>query len=243
MSGHSHYQKIKHDKGTADAERGKSFSKVIKLITVAAREGGDPEMNPKLKAAILKAKEINMPVNNVERAIKRGTGEIEGVELQEIMFEAFGPANVGIIVEGITDNKNRSLAEIKQVLSKNSGKLSPEGSVRHLFERKGIINLDVEAQTEEMRGKESLELLAIDAEAEDISGDNEFLQIYTAVNNLESVKANLEQAGVEIESSTLGWKAKDEIQVSEKEAQAIDKLLQALDDNDDVQEIYSNFRD
>jgi len=243
MSGHSHFQKIKHAKGIADVERGKTFSKVIKLITVAARGGGDPEMNPKLKAAILKAKEINMPANNVERAVKRGTGEIEGIELQEIMFEAFGPANIGIIIEGITDNKNRSLAEIKQALSKNNGKLAAEGSVRHLFERKGVINLEVEAQAEEMRDKESLELLVIDAGAEDISGDDEFLQIYTAVDDLESVKANLEKSGVKIESFTLGWKPKNEIQVSEKEAQVLDRLFQALDDNDDVQEIYSNFRD
>lgn len=242
MSGHSHWSKVKHQKGEADVQRGKTFSKVIKLITVAAREGGNPDENSKLKAAIAKAKEVNMPSNNVERAIKRGTGEIEGFQLQEVVFEAYGPGNIAIIVESITDNKNRSLAEIKQILAKNNGKLAAEGSVRYLFGRKGEVMVDLGVQPEDLKDRETLELLAIDLGAEDLSWDNNFLQIYTTVDGLGNMKQELEAKEVKIKSSGLAWAPKNEIELTEKDIRAAEKLFAALDENDDVQEIYSNLK-
>jgi len=242
MSGHSHWKKIKHQKGVADLERGKTFSKTIKLITVAARGGSNPEENPRLKVAIAKAKEVNMPTVNVERAIKRGAGETGEVVLEEMVFEAYGPGNIAIIIEGITDNSNRSVAEVKQILGKNNGKLAAEGSVRWLFERKGEISLSLEAQPENLQNKEALELLAIDLGAEDISWDENLLQIYTNADNIGKIKSELEAKGIEIESSGLGWRAKDEISVSEKDVQLAERLFAALDESDDVQEIYSNLK-
>ena len=240
MSGHSHWSKIKHDKKSSDIQRGKLFSKIIKLITIATRDGGNPNENPKLREAMEKAKEVNMPSNNIERAIKRGTGELGGAELQEISFEAYGPGNIAIIIEGITDNKNRTIAEVKQMLSKNKGKLAAEGSVKWLFNRKGVIILNINEQAEELKNKEKMELLAIDSGAQDIKWDNNFLQIYAEVNDLESTKDRLIEQGIKIDSSNLDWVAKNEISISEKDAESADKLFSALEENDDVQEVYSN---
>ncbi len=240
MSGHSHFSKIKHDKKTSDVERGKLFSKMIKLITIAARDGGNPNENPKLREVIGKAKEVNMPSSNIERAIKRGTGELEGAELREILFEAYGPGNIAIIIEGITDNKNRTIAEVKQILSKNKGKLAAEGSVKWLFDRKGVIILNMDEQTEDLKDKEKMELLSIDFGAQDIEWDKNFLQIYTEVNDLESTKDRLTEQGIKVDSSNLDWVAKNEISVSEKDAGSADKLFSVLEENDDVQEVYSN---
>ena len=155
MSGHSHFKTIMHKKGVEDAKRGKIFSKLSRLISVAAREGGgDPAANSKLRLAIEQAKNDNMPKDNIERAIKKGTGNLEGAKLEEITFEAYGPGGIAVIIEGITDNKNRTLGEIKQVLSQNNGKLAGGGSVKWLFERKGVIIVDSESQTEELKDKE-----------------------------------------------------------------------------------------
>jgi YebC/PmpR family DNA-binding regulatory protein len=183
-----------------------------------------------------------MPTVNVERAIKRGAGETGEVVLEEMVFEAYGPGNIAIIIEGITDNSNRSVAEVKQILGKNNGKLAAEGSVRWLFERKGEISLSLEAQPENLQNKEALELLAIDLGAEDISWDENLLQIYTNADNIGKIKSELEAKGIEIESSGLGWRAKDEISVSEKDVQLAERLFAALDESDDVQEIYSNLK-
>jgi len=180
MSGHSHFSSIKHKKEITDAKRGKIFSKMAKLISVAAKEGGsDPNANSKLKLAIEQAKNANMPKDNIDRAIKRGTGELSSEKLEQVAFEAYGPGQTAIIIEGITDNKNRTLGEIKQILSQNNGKLAGEGSVKWLFERKGAIIIDPQLQKEQLKDKEKLELEAIEAGAENIYWHDDILDIYT----------------------------------------------------------------
>lgn len=242
MSGHSHWSKIKHQKGAADVKKGQIFSKMTKLLSVAAREGGDPITNSKLRLAIERAKAINLPKENIERAIKRGTGNLEGEEFVEVLFEAYGPGKIAIIIEGITDNKNRALGEIKQILSQNKGKLADEGSVRWLFERKGVIIVNLESQTEPLQNKEKLELKAIEAGAEDIYWHDQLLGVYTKIEDLESVKKNLEKVKIKIDTASLDWVAKDMIEIDEKDKQDAEKLFEALDENEAVQEIYSNIK-
>jgi len=241
MSGHSHFSSIKHKKGIADEKRGKAFSKMARVISVAAKEGGgsDPDSNYKLRIAIEQAKEINMPKDNIERAIKKGTGELTGEKLESVTFEAYGPGRIAIIIEGITDNKNRSLSEVKQILNQHNGKLAGEGSVKWLFERKGAIIVNNEEKTID---KEGLELIAIEAGAEDIYWHDDILDIYTKPEELEKVKKNLEEKEIKIDSASLDWAAKEMIEVEEKEKQACQKLFEALDENDAVQDIYSNLR-
>jgi len=234
MSGHSHWASIKHKKGAADEKRGKVFSKISKMISIAAKQGGgDPEANSKLRLAVEQAKQANMPKDNIERAIKKGTGELEGEKLEQVVFEAYGPGKTAIIIEGITDNKNRTLSEIKQILNQNKGKLADEGSVKWLFERKGAIIINKE-------NTEELELIVIEAGAEDINEHDKFLEIYTKPEDLEKVKKNLEEKGIKPESVSLDWVAKENIENKEKEA--CEKLFEALDNNDAVQDIYSNLK-
>ncbi|MCK4782062.1 YebC/PmpR family DNA-binding transcriptional regulator [Candidatus Parcubacteria bacterium] len=236
MSGHSHFSSIKHKKAITDAKRGKIFSKLAKQISIVAKEkGGDSEANSSLKMAIEKAKSFNMPKENIERAIKRGTGDVEGAKLEEFIFEAYGSGKIAIIIQGITDNKNRALGEIKQILAKNNGKLAAQGSVKWLFERKGVIVINP-------KSKENLELKAIEAGAEDIHWHNAALYVYTKIEDSEKVKKNLENQEIKIESASLDWVAKDEIELDEKNKQSSQKLFEALDENDDIQEIYSNLK-
>ncbi len=243
MSGHSHAKTILHKKEITDAKRGKIFSKMAKLITIAVKEGGgDPSANSKLRMAIEQAKNANMPKDNIERAIKSGTGELSGEKLEHVTLEAYGPGQTAIIIEGITDNKNRTLGEIKQILNQNNGKLAGSGSVKWLFERKGAIIIDSQLQAEELKNKEKLELEAIEAGAEDIYWHTAFLDIYTKPEELEIVKKNLEKKGIKIESSSLDWVAKEMTEVEEKEKEACQKLFEALDENDAVQDIYSNLK-
>lgn len=243
MSGHSHFSTIKRKKELTDKKRGQIFSKVTRMITIAAREGGgDPATNSKLRLAIEAAKNANLPKENIERAIKRGTGELAGEKLEEVTFEAFGPGGIAIIIEGITDNKNRALGEIKQILSQNGGKLANEGSVRWLFEKKGAIILDLKQQAEGLKNKENLELIAIEAGADDIYWHEDFLDIYTKSENLETVKKSLEEKGIKIESASLDWVAKEMIEVDEKNKEASEGLFEVLDESDSVQNIYSNLR-
>lgn len=244
MSGHSHFKTIKHKKGIADAKRSKAFSKMAKLISVAAKEGGgDPEMNPGLRMAIEKAKSVNLPKENVERAIKRGTGELEGVQLEQIALEAFGPGGIALIVETVTDNKKRTLSHIRQILNQHNGKLADSGSVKWLFERKGAINIDFEVQPEQQKNKGALELSAIEAGAEDLFWDQNNLEIYTKIQDLEKVKQKLEQKQIVVDSSSLTWQAKQSISIGQKQKQACQKLFEALDQHDDVQDIYSNLKE
>jgi len=199
-------------------------------------------MNPKLRLAIEQARSFAMPKDNIERAIKRGSGELKGAKLEEVIFEAYGPEGIAIIIEGITDNKNRALAEIKQTLNQYKGKLVGEGSVKWMFERKGVITLGMRNQGEYGNNKEELELLAIEVGADDIFWHNDILDIYTKIEDLEKVKKNLEEKGIKIESATLDWVAKEQIEVGEKEKESCQKLFEALDENEAVQEIYSNLK-
>lgn len=243
MSGHSHWSTIKRKKGLADAKRGQMFSKMAKLITVAARQGGgDPDTNSALRLAIERAKNINCPRENIEKAIKRGAGELEDVRLEEVFFEAYGPGGIALIIEGITDNKNRTLGELKQALSKHNGKLVQEGAVKWLFERKGVIALDLKSQNEDLKDREKLELMVIEAGAEDIYWHNNFLNVYVKVENIEKVKENLQKQEIRIDSASLDWVAKETIEVKKKEKQLAEGLFEALDDLDSVQEIYSNIK-
>ncbi len=239
MSGHSHAKTIAHAKGIADAKRGAVFSKFGRLITIAAKEGGDSVVNSKLRMVIEQARSFNMPKENIERAIKKGTGELAGENLEEVSFEGFGPGGIALIIEGITDNKNRTLGEIKVILNQNNGKLAGEGAVRWMFDRKGVVTIDNEQKT---INKDDLELTVIEAEAEDSSWDGDILEIYVGPENLEVFKKILEEKRVKISSSSLDWVAKEEVGLPEKEREQAQKLFEALDENDAINNIYSNLK-
>ncbi len=241
MSGHSHSKTIKHDKELTDKKRGQMFSKMARLISVAVKEGGpNLETNSKLRLAFEMAKEINMPKENVERAIQRGTGGASEEKLDLVLFEAYGPGGIAIIIEGITDNKNRTLGEIKQLLSQHNGKLSGEGSVKWMFERKGVLILNPVSQ--ESQNKEALELILIEAGAEDIKQRGNVLEVYTKPEELERVRTRIEEKSLKVESASLEWVPKEEITLNEQDKTASQKLFEALDENDDVQGIYSNLK-
>jgi|SRR3989344_3743060 len=238
MSGHSHFKTIKAQKEVADAKKGKIFSKIGRLITVAVKEaGGDPITNSKLRLVIDQAKKFNMPKENIERSIKKGTGELVGEKLEEVSFEGFGPGGIALIIEGITDNKNRTLGEIKTILNQNNGKLAGEGAVRWMFDRKGVVIVSCEAKM-----KEELELLAIEMGAEDVFWHDNLLDIYTKPEDLENIKKSFEEKQIKIDSVSLDWTAKEEVVVSDKEKQASQKLFEALDESDDINDIYSNLK-
>jgi len=243
MSGHSHWHSIKYKKGLADSKKSKAFSKISKEISVAAKEGGsDLNFNPKLKFAIEKAKSINLPSEKIEHAIKRGTGEIEEEKLESVLFEAYGPGGVAILIEGITDNKNRTLGEVKKILTESSGKIVEEGAVKWMFEKKGCIIINVDSQAENLKNKEIIELMAIEAGAEDILWQNNFLNVYIKLGELEEAKKYLEEKGIKIESASLDWVAKEKVVLNEKIKNECQKLFEVLDENENVQEIYSNLK-
>ena len=243
MSGHSHFSSIKHKKALEDEKRGKIFSKMARMISVAAKEGTDPTSNSKLRQALEEARSFNMPKSNIEKAIKRGTGILEGEKLEEINYEAFGPGGIAIIIEAITDNKNRTLAEIKHILQKYNGKLAESGSVKWLFERKGVITISPNDQIQ-ITKKEDLEMKAIEAGAEDTFWhvDENLLDVYTKTENLEKVKKNLENQGVKFESASLDWVAKDPVEIAQKDKESSEKFFEELSENDAVQDIYSNLK-
>ncbi len=243
MSGHSHAKTIKHQKELTNQKKGQAFSKVARSISIAVKEGGPtPETNMKLQQAIEMAKRFNMPKENVENAIKRGTGELTDAKLEEVSFEAYGPGGIAIIINGITDNTNRTLGEVKQTLSQNGGKLVGEGAVKWMFEKKGCIIIDLKLQNEDLKNKEKLELLSIETGAQDILWRDDILDVYTKTDDLNIVKKNLEEKGVKIESASLDLIAKEEIKPNEKDDKACQNLFDALDELDDVQEIYSNLK-
>jgi YebC/PmpR family DNA-binding regulatory protein len=243
MRGHSHAKKIKHQKELTDQKKGQVFSKLARLIWVAVKEGGSsPETNSKLRMAIEMAKEARMPGENIERAIKKGTGELASEEkLEQFLFEAYGPGGVAIIIEGITDNKNRALGEVKQILNQNGGKLVGEGAVQWMFDKKGVIEIDIKKYQD--KKKEDLEMAAIEAGAEDIYWHQDLFDVYTKPVELEKVKKGLEEKGIEAELVSLDWVAKENVKVDEKDKEACQKLFDALDDSDSVQEIYSNLKE
>jgi len=243
MSGHSHARTIKHQKDITDKKRGQIFSKMARVISVAVKEGGSsPETNAKLKVAIEQAKGFNLPKENIERAIKQATGGGEGTNLEEVFFEAYGPGGIAIIIEGITDNKNRTLGEVKQILNQYNGKLVGEGSVKWLFERKGVIIVNLKLQIEDLKDKEKLEMAAIEAGAEDVYWQDKMLDVYTKPELLEEIKKNLEAKNIKIDSVSLDWATKEEISADEKIKETCQKLFEALDENEAVQEIYSNLK-
>jgi len=238
MSGHSHFKTIKAQKEVADAKKGKIFSKMGRLITIAAKEaGGDPITNSKLRIAIDQARKFNMPKENIERSIKKGTGELVGEKLEEVSFEGFGPGGIALIVEGITDNKNRTLGEIKTIFTQNGGKLAGEGAVRWMFDKKGVIVVDCKIDK-----KEDQELSAIEAGAEDVFWHDNLLEIYTEPEHLEKIKKDFENKQIKIESLSLDWIAKEEVETSIKEKEASQRLFEALDSSDDINDIYSNLK-
>jgi len=242
MSGHSKWSKIKRGKAITDAKRGKVFSKYVKMISVAAREkGGDPKTNPTLRMVIEKARSENMPYENIERAIKKGTGEIEGARMENFTYEAYAPGGIALIIEGITDNKNRTLSEIKHMISTLGGKFAESGSVSYLFQKKGVIIINNE---EKKIPKEDLELMAIESGAEDMKWvDENILEIYTKPEELDAIKKSLEENGASADSSSLDWVAMSEIAAPDEKTNAqVERLMDALDEHDDVNEIYSNLK-
>ncbi|MGC9006156.1 MAG: YebC/PmpR family DNA-binding transcriptional regulator [Sulfurihydrogenibium sp.] len=239
MAGHSRWHNIRNKKAKADAIKGRIFTKVIREITIAARlGGGDPEANPRLRMAIEKAREVNMPSENIEKAIKRGTGELEGVNYEEVRYEGYGPEGVAIIVEATTDNRNRTTAEVRHIFSKYGGNLGSSGCVSFLFEDKGIINVEKSKYSEE----EILEK-ALEAGAEDvITEDEDYYEIRTSVQDFYKVKENLEKMGVEIVKAELTKIPTTTVKITNEETAAkLMKLLDALEENDDVQKVYANF--
>ena len=242
MSGHSHARTIRHQKNITDQKRGQIFSKMARVIWVAVKEGGpNTETNSKLRLAIETAHSFRMPNENIERAIKRATGEIPEKKLEEVLYEAYGPGGIAIIIEGITDNKNRSLNEIKQILNQHNGKLVQEGAIKWMFERKGCITINIKNQNPKTKNDE-LELLVIEAGAEDLYWYGEDLDVYTNIKDLEKVKKKLEEKGVKIDSTSFDLKPKEMIDLKEKEKESCQKLFESLDESESVQEIYSNIK-
>ena len=242
MSGHSKWSKIKRQKAVSDVKKSKYFSKAAALIAVAAREkGGDPSTNPALRLVIEKAKALNMPSDNIERAIKRGTGEIEDVKIEEITYEAYGPGGTALLIKTNTDNKNRTVSEIKHILNQRGGKFAEAGSVKWLFEEKGVISVNAK---ESGIGKDELELLAIDLGAEDIKTKEDDVEIYGKPSSLIKIKEGLEKTGIKIESAETELTAKNPFEIRDPKIQEeLNKLYEALDDQNDVEEIYSNTAD
>jgi YebC/PmpR family DNA-binding regulatory protein len=237
VSGHSKWATIKHKKGKTDAARGKLFSKLSRAITVAAREGGpDPNMNMSLANAIEKAKGESMPKDNIERAIQRGAGGAEGVNYENIVYEGYGPAGVAIIVEVLTDNKNRSAAEVRNIFSKHGGQLAQPGAVAWGFERRGSILVDASRY-----GEDDVMAAAIDAGAEDVVQDGEQFQVLTEPSDLAAVRDAIGAAGIEIENAELTMIPKNTVKLEENDARKTMKIMDALEESDDVQEVYANF--
>ena len=237
MSGHSKWASIKHKKGAADAKRGKIFTKLIKEITVAARiGGGDPDGNPRLRTSILIAKSKNMPVDNITRAIKKGTGELEGVHYDEVTYEGYGPGGAAIFLEAMTDNKNRTVSEIRAALGKAGGNLGETGCVGWMFEQKGFITINKAAKDED-----ELMELAIDAGADDMQTVEDHYEITTAMENFETVRKALEEAGLPMDTAEITRIPQNTVTIDEKKGKALLKLMDILDDHDDIQKAYSNF--
>jgi YebC/PmpR family DNA-binding regulatory protein len=238
MSGHSKWHSIKHKKARVDAERGRVFTRLIKELTVSARiGGGDADMNPRLRTAIQAAKAANMPSKNIDNAIKKGTGELPGVVYEEIVYEGYGPNGVALYINAMTDNKNRTVAEIRHLLGKNGGNLGESGCVAWMFEKKGYIKVDKAKYDEE-----ELFLISVDAGAEDMkSEDDEYYEIYSEYDQLESVRGALEEQNVIVSTAEMTMIPQNTVNLDEKTAEQMLKLMDALDDHDDIQEVFANF--
>lgn len=236
MSGHSKWATIKRKKAATDAKRGKLFTKLIREITVAARDGGgDPNFNPRLRLAVDTAKAGNMPTENITRAIKKGTGELEGVSYEEITYEGYGPGGVAIYIETLTDNQNRTVADVRHILTKNFGTLGTTGSVAWQFERKGQIAVDATANAED-----AVFEAAIEGGAEDVAQEGDEFLVSSEVGSFHGVQDALKGAGIEVLRAELAWVAQNEVRVEGKDAEKLIRLIDALEDCDDVQAVSSN---
>ncbi len=236
MSGHSKWASIKHKKALVDAKRGKIFTKVIREITVAARTGGgDPNTNPRLRLAISTAKSANMPADNIERAVKKGTGALEGVNYEEVVYEGYGPEGVAIYVQCLSDNKNRTASEVRNIFSKKNGNMAGAGSVSWLFEKKGLIVV-----SQSKAGEDQLMELVLNAGAEDLSKTGDKFEILTSAADFETAKKALDDAKVPYESADLQMIPKNLVPVSAANARQVLALIEAFEDHDDVQHVYAN---
>jgi YebC/PmpR family DNA-binding regulatory protein len=237
MSGHSKWATIKRKKGKLDAERGKMFTKLIREITVAAREGGgDMESNVRLRTAVAAAKAANMPADNIKRGILKGTGELEGTHYEQQSYEGYGPGGVAVMVETLTDNKNRTVAEIRHIFTKHNGSLGEVGCVGWMFDRKGYIVVDKGSI-----GEDELMEKALDAGASDFVSSSEVYEIYTDFGDFDAVRAALEKAGVKFAQAEITMKPQTTIKIEGKQAEQMLKLYEDLEDHDDIQKVFSNF--
>ncbi|NQT96010.1 MAG: YebC/PmpR family DNA-binding transcriptional regulator [Candidatus Omnitrophica bacterium] len=237
MSGHSKWASIKHKKAAVDAKRGKLFSKIAKEITVSAKTGGkDQNTNPRLRVAVNKARAVNMPADNIDRAIKKGTGELPGVVYEEIAYEGYGPKGVAVIVETLTDNKNRTSAEVRNIFSKKGGNMAGTGSVNWMFTKKGFILVKKEAVDEDR-----LMTIVLDAGAEDMKLESDMYEVTTSVQDFEKVKETLEEEKIDIESAELTMIPSNYIKLDGDDARGVLGLVELLEDHDDVQNVYANF--
>src|SRR5881227_2816163 len=237
MSGHSKWHSIKHKKAVVDARRGQQFTKLARAITVAAREGGgDPDGNPGLALAIQKAREASMPKDNIERAVSKGTGEgVDAEQIETVLYEGYGPGGVALLIEAVTDNRNRTGADVRHLLSKHSGSLGEPGSVSYLFDKHGVIVVDASRYDED-------DLMpAIDAGAEDIARDEDVFEVITAPGDLQAARAALEQAGVEVDRADVTQRPKSRVPVEEGDAGKLMRLIDLLEESDDVNAVHANF--
>lgn len=236
MSGHSKWHSIRHKKGATDARRGKLFGKLIKEVTVAARlGGGDENANPRLRQAVLKARAANMPADNIDRAIKKGAGELGGADYHELLYEAYGPGGVAMLVEILTDNKNRSAAEVRNTLTKNGGNLGDSGSVSYLFKRRGVVAIDAERHSED----EVMEV-AVDAGALDVVADDGFIEVLTEPSDFDAVLQSIQGAELATTGAEITWVADAPVQAPAKSAAAAARLIEMIEDLDDVQSVATN---
>jgi len=237
MSGHSKWHSIKHKKAKVDAARGRVFTKLIKELTVAARMGGgDPDANPRLRVALSAAKGANMPGKNIDNAIKKGTGELPGVVYEDVSYEGYGPGGVAVFIEAVTDNKNRTVAEIRHLFGKYGGNMGESGSVSWIFERKGLITVPTEKYTED----ELMEIV-LEAGAEDMNPQDEVYEIYTAYEDFQTVRNALEEKSVVMESSELTMIPQNTVKLEGKPAEQLMRFMSILDEHDDVQNVFANF--
>jgi YebC/PmpR family DNA-binding regulatory protein len=237
MSGHSKWHSIKHKKASTDAKRGKLFTRLIKEISVAARlGGGDVEANPRLRGAVQTAKDANMPQDNIKRAIMKGTGELPGQIYESFSYEGYGPGGVAVLIEVLTDNKNRTVAELRSIFSKQGGNLAETGSVQWMFERKGSIAINQKEVSEE-----KLLEIVLEAGAEDLESQEELFNIYTSIENLEAVKQALQAAGVKMESAEVTMITQTDVRLENKQAEQMLRLMDALEDFEDVGNVWANF--
>lgn len=236
MAGHSKWKNIQHRKGRQDAKKGKAFTKAAKEIIIAAKSGGDPDGNPRLRAAIIAARDVNLPKDKIEAAIRKGTGEDSGGDFVEIIYEGYGPGGVAMLIEAATDNRNRTVAEVRHLMTKHGGSLGESGCVAWMFDRKGVLSFDKNKYTEDQ-----IMEIGLEAGAEDVTLEDEAIEVTAALADYEQVRQAFEDAGLEIMESELGFLPQNTITVDVETGRKLMRLVEALEDNDDVQNVSANF--